>query len=34
MFQTKTLTRMSLAIKLGRMKTYLDGLLPMKTHDP
>ena len=27
-------TRMSMATKLGRMVTYLDDLLPIKSHDP
>ena len=27
-------TRVPLATKLGRMVTYLDGLLPIKSHDP
>ena len=27
-------TRVPMATKLGRMITYLDGLLPIKSHDP
>ena len=29
-----TTTPLLMATKLGRMVTYLDGLLPIKSHDP
>ena len=29
-----SITRVPMAIQLGRMVTYLDGLLPPNSHDP
>ena len=34
LFFCSAATRVTMVTKLGRMVTYLDGILPLKSHDP